>query len=111
MSNLRIKNKKLKREIEKLKAQSIDLTNRNLFYSSRAFPTTLRAAISFSGQDFYRMTTDGYFDAGDYVQRSLIDEMRDELIKHMTVRSHHDFDSNRIVIRGELNVMDGVKED
>lgn len=105
MSNLRIKNKKLKREIEELKAIQIGATNRPVIYRCEAFPATLRAEISFDRYEYSRMIDDDIFDTGDYVRGRLIDAMRDELLKHISINGRLDYVSDRVILRGELKVV------
>lgn len=106
MSNLRIKNKKLKREIEALKALQIGVTNRSVLHRREAFPATLRAEISFDRYEYSRMIDDDIFDAKDTIRRELVYMMTDELIKHMSINGRLDEVSDRVVIRGELKVVD-----
>lgn len=111
MSNLRIKNKKLKREIERLRALSIGVNDRPVIDCYETRPTTLGTEIIFDGYEFDRMTTDDVFDFEKYIRRRLIDEMGDELVKHLVVETYRDAWLDRVICRGELNVIDKKEVD
>lgn len=110
MSNLRIKNKKLKREIEKLKAQQVGVINRTIFPNREAFPATLRAEISFDRYEYSRMIDDNFFDAKDMIRRELVYMMTDDLLKHVSINGCRDEISDRVIFRGALSVINVVKE-
>lgn len=100
MSNLRIKNKKLKRENERLKSS----TAKPIVVGTVIIPTTYGASICIDDESVNRMILDGCFE--DYIRRRLIDEMEDKLVKHIVIEYYHDYSNHMVIVSGKLKVVD-----
>lgn len=104
MSNLRIKNKKLKRENERLKSLQDKPVVKPVVIERVNTPTTFGASICIDEESVDRMILDGCFE--DYIRRRLIDEMEDELVKHIVIEHYRDYCNRMVIISGKLKVVD-----
>ena len=94
MSNLRIKNKRLKRELERLKGQNV---HPKLIYDRRGV-ITLRSRHEYDDSLY------GYIPE-DVIVRGSINDLTDELKPYIRFHSYRDYVTGNLVVEAALDVV------
>lgn len=94
MSNLRIKNKKLKRELENLKKQTVP---HKIVYDRREI-------VTLGCKHEYDDTLYGYIPE-DVIFREAINDLSDELKPYVRVYSYRDYHTGKFVVEAEIDIV------
>lgn len=94
MSNLRIKNKKLKRELERLRGQSVQP---KMVYNRREV-VTLKCKREYDDSLYGQIPE-------DIIAKSAIWDLTDELKPYIRFNSYRDYSTGKVVVEANLDVV------
>lgn len=94
MSNLRIKNKKLKRELERLKGQTIQPM---LVYDRRE-------VVTLASRHMYDDSLYGYIPE-EVIAKAAICDFTDDIKHYIRFNSYRDYQTGKIVVEARLDVV------